>query len=271
MPSDNETIAQENTEPEANPQLRVFSNKLALLRYAENLDNQGDYDAADKADQAAASIPAAPQKKSRRWHEMSPEEQEKAFQTFTQSYIDATGEALDRRAFEKRARNWEFYGNPNAFITVRQHHADPIVKLTGIASAPTGNQIGQIRQLRRNLQDLAETDRPIWGAVSENIRDMAVKSGHFVTPSPLEAQYLMMAIPQRVLGAQPKEMTPRGGILMKHPALEHEMEKFLIATPSYYEYMIHKMETDPEWQRRFGDELPEAIATLKEMLTSKQS
>lgn len=249
----------------------LFSNRLALLRYAQAQDSQGNFQEADKAEQAAASIPENPRRKHRRWDEMSPEEKDEAYQTFSQSYENATGEAWDRNTFESRAKDWEIYGNPSAFITARAQRADPIVKLTGIASAPGGNQIAQMRQLRRNLQDLVETDRPVWGAVSEDIRDMAVKSGHFLSPSPLEARFISMAIPKKALGTNSDEITPRGGLMMKHPALQHEMEKFLIATPSYYEYMIHKMETDPEWQQRFGSALPAATTALKGLLTRKKA
>jgi hypothetical protein len=114
-----------------------------------------------------------------RIRDLSDQEQEMLYQEFQNSYTKATGAAFTKDAFEWRADNWTFIGdppddnNPNApvgGIAVRKQLSNDMVKL--VAS------FGNFRSILRGFDELKSKhgSASIWGIVDQNIRNLQPRS-----------------------------------------------------------------------------------------------
>lgn len=239
-------------------------NRIAyLLKIADDLDAKGDTAAADVID---ANVSTPPQYK--RWRDMTPEERDKAWQLFEKSYTKAYETELakaqkegrkpnvvqpwTRPHFESRARSWSFYGDDNGYVTARyqnnkENPEDSMFKLVGTAGSPKS-------QLKGFLE-LQKSGKAIWGVVTENIKDMAVRFG-FITPSAESMKVLKTFIPE---GAQASEMisgiNDDGSVQVNVPNSDQVITKFYIANDIYYKTLAKNnlSKFDIQYNDQIGD------------------
>ena len=247
-------------------------NRIAyLIKLADDLDAKGDSVAADAID---ANVTTAPQY--RRWRDMTPEQRDKAWQLFEKSYTKAYETEVakaakegrepnvvkpwDRGHFESRARSWSFYGDDNGYVTARfqqnkENPDDSMFKLVGTAGSPKSQLKGFI--------ELQKSGKAIWGVVTENIKDMAVRFG-FITPSAESMKILRDFIPE---GAKASEMisgiNDDGSIQVNMPNSDQVITKFYIANDLYYKALAKSnlSKFDIEYTERVGDLFLEFVKT----------
>lgn len=235
-------------------------NRLSfLLKLADELDKSGDVGAADVIDSSIT------QKKDpitvKRWDEMSIQEKDSAWQLFQKSYEDAyqkekqkaelegrepnVVEPWDRNKFESRASNWTFFGNSQGYVSARfqfdrSNPEDSMYKLVGTAGekgADGETNYKSIKSQLKGLLELQKTGKAVWGAVTENIKDFAVKYG-FISPHPKAMKILKLLIPQESNFAKMISEINEDGSIQIDIDGDHSIKKFYIANDIYYKILI---------------------------------
>ena len=162
-----------------------------------------------------------------------------AYEIFKKEYDKSTGSSWSRDKFMGRARAWEFYGDNNGYVAIRRQRSG-LVKLVGMA--------GDNRSKLKGINDLVSMNLPLWGMVSKEIKDIAVRRG-MREPNFLERQVLKRSIPPEVLGgAEILEYQKDGGIKLQYPDVGVVI-KYLVGTSQYYAKL----------RELFGDKLKEKI------------
>lgn len=236
-------------------------NRIAyLLKIADELDMSGDLPAADVIDSSVK--PKREPVSVKRYSEMTQDEKDTAWKLFEQSYTDAyeqekrkaekegrapnVGEPWTREKFESRAWNWTFFGNPQGYVAARYQHnrdnpEDSMFKLVGTAGEkdPSGDEVGykSLRSQLKGLIELQKTGKAVWGAVTENIKDVAVKYG-FITPSPKAMEVLKAMIPQGTHFSGVLAGINDDGSLQISIDEDQSIKKFYIANDIYYKILI---------------------------------
>ena len=147
-----------------------------------------------------------------------------AYEIFKNEYDKSTGASWSYDKFMGRARNWEFYGDEKGYVAIRRQRSG-LVKLVGMA--------GDNRSKLKGINDLISMKMPLWGMVSKDIKDIAVRRG-MREPNFLERQVLKRSIPPEVLGgAEILEYQKDGGIKLQYPDVG-VVVKYLVGTPEYY-------------------------------------
>ena len=147
-----------------------------------------------------------------------------AYEIFKAEYDKSTGASWSYEKFMGRARNWEFYGDDKGYVAIRRQRSG-LVKLVGMA--------GDNRSKLKGINDLISMNMPLWGMVSKDIKDIAVRRG-MREPNFLERQVLKRSIPPEVLGgAEILEYQKDGGIKLQYPDVG-VVVKYLVGTPQYY-------------------------------------
>ena len=147
-----------------------------------------------------------------------------AYEIFKNEYDKSTGTSWTYDKFMGRARNWEFYGDEKGYVAIRRQRSG-LVKLVGMA--------GDNRSKLKGINDLISMNMPLWGMVSKDIKDIAVRRG-MREPNFLEKQVLKRSIPPEVLGgAEILEYQKDGGIKLQYPDVG-VVVKYLVGTPEYY-------------------------------------
>jgi hypothetical protein len=147
-----------------------------------------------------------------------------AYDIFKNEYDKSTGASWTYDKFMGRARNWEFYGDEKGYVAIRRQRSG-LVKLVGMA--------GDNRSKLKGINDLISMKMPLWGMVSKDIKDIAVRKG-MREPNFLERQVLKRSIPPEVLGgAEILEYQKDGGIKLQYPDVG-VVVKYLVGTPEYY-------------------------------------
>lgn len=148
----------------------------------------------------------------------------KAYDVFRQEYEQSTGQSWSMEKFMQRARNWEFFGDENGFVAVRPQRSG-FVKLVGMA--------GDNKSKLRAIQQIKEQGLPVWGMVSKDIKDMAVKRG-MREPNMIERTLLKQALNSAALGdAEILGYTPDNGVRLRYPDIG-EVTKYMVGSPEYY-------------------------------------
>lgn len=164
---------------------------------------------------------------------------EKAYEIFRKEYEKATGKSWDQNKFMNRARNWEFYGDDKGYVAIRRQRSG-FVKLVGMA--------GEMKSKLKGIQDLLSMDLPLWGMVSKEIKDIAIRKGMRM-PNLLERQVLKRSIPPQVFGdAKILDYQSDGGVKIQYPDIGVTV-KYLVGTPKYYS----------ELKKLFGQKIKEKI------------
>jgi hypothetical protein len=162
-----------------------------------------------------------------------------AYEIFKNEYEKSTGSSWSRDKFFGRARAWEFYGDEKGYVAVRRQRSG-FVKLVGMA--------GDNRSKLKGINDLVSMNLPLWGMVSKDIKDIAVRRG-MREPNFLEKQVLKRSIPPEVLGdAKILEFQKDGGVKIEYPDVGIVV-KYLVGTPQYYSKL----------REMFGDKIKEKI------------
>lgn len=149
---------------------------------------------------------------------------DRAYDLFSAEYLAATGKTWDKDKFLNRSSNWDFYGDENGFVAVRNQRSG-FVKLVGMA--------GSMKSKYKGFKEIIEIGVPLWGMVSKDIAPMALKMGMRV-PNWLERNILKKAIDPSVFGnAKILGYTNDGGIEFDYPDIGR-VTKYFIGTPAYY-------------------------------------
>lgn len=149
----------------------------------------------------------------------------KAYDVFRQEYEQSTGQAWTKDKFMQRAKGWQFFGDENGFVAVRPQRSG-FVKLVGMA--------GDNKSKIRAIQQIKELQLPVWGMVSEDIKNIAVRRG-MREPNFFERTALKYALNSAALGdAQILGYTSDGGVRLKYPDIG-EVTKYMIGSPEYYQ------------------------------------
>jgi YD repeat-containing protein len=147
-----------------------------------------------------------------------------AYEIFKKEYINSTGKSWNYNKFLDRARNWEFYGDENGYVAIRNQKSG-FVKLVGMA----GNNKSKLK----GINDLTQMKLPLWGLVSKEIKDIAIRKG-MREPTQEEKDLLKSNISSTVFGdAEILEFTTDGGIKLKYPDVGVVI-KYMVGTPEYF-------------------------------------
>ena len=149
---------------------------------------------------------------------------DKAYDTFKKSYEDATGQAWSKEKFISRSGGWRFYGTQDGYITVREQ-ASGMLKLTGVAGKPFGIMAGAKALMKESV--------PVWGMVSKDIADLAMKLG-FKSGDPQLVKQFISKIPSSVFGgAKVKDVNPDGGVVFEYADIG-VVTKYLVGNDQYF-------------------------------------
>jgi GNAT superfamily N-acetyltransferase len=149
----------------------------------------------------------------------------KAYDVFRQEYEESTGQSWTKEKFMQRSQNWQFFGDENGFVAVRPQKSG-FIKLVGMA--------GDNKSKLRAIQQLQEQKLPVWGMVSKNIKDIAVRRG-MREPNMIERTVLKQVLNSAVLGdAELLGFTSDNGVRLRYPDVG-EVIKYMIGSPEYYQ------------------------------------
>lgn len=94
---------------------------------------------------------------------------DRAYDIFSDEYIKSTGKTWAKEKFLSRAKDWDFYGDNNGFITTRRQNSG-FVKLVGAA--------GSDKSKYKGFKELSSMNLPVWGMVDEKILGLLQKMGY---------------------------------------------------------------------------------------------
>ena len=191
--------------------------------------------------------------------DLSDPEQDMLYQEFQKSYTKATGAAFTRDAFEWRADNWTFIGdppddkNPTApvgGIAVRKQVSNDMFKL--VAS------FGHIKSIMHGFDELKSKhgSSSIWGFVTDEIRRIIIKHDKDFRSVPGPIVKAMEGMIKKLSNGEVKSVGLDGSIMVDTPA--GVMKKFFIANRVYLNWLIASVE-DPKNASRLP--VPQAVLT----------
>ena len=114
--------------------------QATLKKVDDKLNEDLEYNHVDDATQDKFMIG-----ESFRYNDLSYEEKNAMYNVFRDSYIKATGSAWDESKFNRRAYNWEFFGNSSGFVAVRPQKGG-LYKLVGVGGEKSGIIKGMIEK-----------------------------------------------------------------------------------------------------------------------------
>jgi hypothetical protein len=213
------------------------------------LFREGDIPSIDnllREDLSAARIdPDSLDEKEFHIRDLSGQEQEMLYLEFQNSYTKTTGAAFTKDAFEWRADNWTFIGdppddnNPNApvgGIAVRKQMSNDMFKL--VAS------FGNFRSILRGFDEFKSKhgSSSIWGFVTDNIKKLILKHDKEFHKIPGPVVKAMEGMIKKMSNGEVKSVEFDGSIMMDSPA--GIMTKYFIANRVYLNWLIASVE-DP--------------------------
>jgi len=193
---------------------------------------------------------------------LSPEEQDRLFDEFKDTYEKATGAAFSRSAFDWRADNWTFMGdapndnNPNApvgGIAVRKQMSNDMYKL--VAS------FGPFRSVMKGFMELCSKhgNSSIWGIVTPEIKKMLVRGNKEFVGLPGPVVKAMEPAIKKFSNGEVKSVGLNGEMKVDTPA--GIMTKVFVCNKNYIRWLINSVE-DPALQSK----LPVPQAVVKPLL-----
>ena len=193
-------------------------------------------------------------------NDLSPEDQKQIADTFKKSYDEATGTSWEEGKFYSRARNWIFYGDKDGYVAVRPQRQGAW-KLTGVAGNP--------RSILKGLGYLINENVPLWGVVTQDIKQMMEKKG-FKSPPVFLIKIIIPLLPPGVLGGASVENIDESGTISLNYSDVGESNKYFIGNKQYYDWLLDKAE---ELIRSNPDKVREILkkdsSILKQMGLSK--
>jgi len=149
---------------------------------------------------------------------------DKAYDIFYKEYMASTGKAWPKDKFTQKAQNWHFYGDESGYVAVRPQQSG-FVKLVATA--------GSMKSKYRALLELSESNVPLWGMVSLDIKNILIKRG-FKAPNMIERAILKkMLEKQTISDGQFEGYTSDGGLIMVLPGIG-KVVKYFVGTNSYW-------------------------------------
>lgn len=159
------------------------------------------------------------------YDDLTPEQQQKAYELFKDSYEKAVGSSWSQEKFHSRASGWTFYGLPDkGFVVLRKQHSG-MNKLTGVA--------GDIRAIGVGMADLMKVDEPIWGMADKRIVDTLVKKFGFISPNAFVLKMMMKMIPSSVWGGTEYVVNDDGSVTFKYEDVG-DATKFFFGNKQYF-------------------------------------
>ena len=165
------------------------------------------------------------------YDELDPQQRQRLFGMFEDSYKRETGQAWSQPKFESRASNWQFYGDEDGFVAVRPQRSG-MKKLVGVAGSP--------KSIIKGIEALKDEGGPIWGAVSSPLAAMAKKRGlivphlHFGGPTLIKA--LVSQVPASVFGGVKPTVQPDGGLELDYPDVG-KATKYMVVNKEYLKHL----------------------------------
>jgi hypothetical protein len=177
--------------------------------------------------------------------DLSSQEADALYQEFQNSYTKATGAAFTRDAFEWRADNWTFLGdppndgNPSApvgGIAVRRQVSNDMYKL--VAS------FGNFRSVLRGFDELnaKHPNSCVWGFLSPDLIKMVLKHSKLYKTVPGPVVKAMEGMIKKMSNGEVKSVGIDGTLKVDTPA--GIMAKKMIGNINYFKWMIDSIE-DP--------------------------
>lgn len=170
---------------------------------------------------------------------LSPEEQDKIFDAFTKSYIDATGASFGRNDFQWRAEGWEFYGSLEGGVAIRRQNSGGL-KITA--------SYGEVNEVIKGFRELISKNpgKVIWGVMPldlcKGLEFLTRSTGDFKRlPGVLVKTvfpYLAPALGIKHAGTVGMD----GGITIDTPA--GPMKKFLTGNQAYRSFLKDAIENE---------------------------
>lgn len=139
------------------------------------------------------------------------------YDIFKKSYEESTGTSWNKQTFLSKSKNWIFFGDNNGFIALRPQKSG-LYKLTGVA--------GNIRSIYKAFDEIKENNIPVWGMVSQEIKEMLIKKG-FKVPTIEEANMLYKMIPSYVWGNAPYEINDDGSLTFDYGSIGKSTKWFV--------------------------------------------
>lgn len=150
---------------------------------------------------------------------------DKAYTVFKNEYLSKTGKAWDKDTFKYTASNWQFYGDENGYVALRQQNSG-YYKL--VASA------GSNKSKYKALKEITDKHLPVWGLVTKDIASLLVKFG-YKQPNFIERKILLSKISSSVLGSSSiKNINDDGSIVIHQSGGIGDVVKYFVGSPEYW-------------------------------------
>ena len=155
---------------------------------------------------------------------------DRAYEIFNQEYLQSTGKSWSKDKFLQRARNWEFWGDQNGFVTTRSQNSG-FVKLVGAA--------GSDKSKYKGFKELSQNNLPVWGMVDGKIREVLKKMG-YRGPNMVERLAFQALLKSgkmdAVLGGAKLESIKGDEITLTYPDIG-TVTKYFMGSPEYWKMM----------------------------------
>jgi hypothetical protein len=159
---------------------------------------------------------------------------EAAWEVYQKQYLKSTGNTFTKELFFDRARNWTFYGNIEGWVAVR-YQASGYVKLVAVAGSMKGKFYG--------MNELLQTNPPLWGAVTSDIADMLKKKG-FVIPNYFTIKLLMANVPPAVFGGKKVDVNFDGSVNIDYDGIG-TTKKWFVCNKAYIQKFVSENNNIP--------------------------
>lgn len=151
-----------------------------------------------------------------------------AYELFKKEYEERTGYAWPLHKFLSRARNWEFWGDEKGYVAIRRQRSG-YIKLVGAAGSNKSKYIA--------IKELLALGEPIWGVVTEDIFNLALKVG-MRAPTEEEKSLMMVMIPDYMMSSIDSESNK---VTVNYKDVG-QVEKYFIANEEYYNKVKTQLE-----------------------------
>jgi len=166
------------------------------------------------------------------YDDLSKEQKNKVYDLFKDAYIKSTGKAWSRDKFDIKASRWTFYGLKNeGFVAVRKQGGS-LNKLNGSA--------GNLRGISVGMKDLIDSNEPLWGLSTFEIRNILTKKFGLISPPPMVARIILSLIPKSVFGGSITKINSDGSMTIDYDDVG-TAKKYFFANKKYFQESIPKL------------------------------
>ena len=156
-----------------------------------------------------------------------PYDMDRIYELFNQEYMQSTGKSWTKDKFLNRAKDWEFWGDENGFVSTRKQQSG-FIKLVGAA--------GSNKSKYKGFKELINANIPVWGLVDITISNL-LKKLNYRGPNMIERmvldQLLKSGKMQSVLGDGKIEKMEGDKLTLTYPDVG-TVEKYFMGSPEYW-------------------------------------